>query len=384
MTGVMDKIRKPRIAILGDFPIGKVCARYAERKCFYAGWLSNLSDLLQEVDEFDIHWIIVDKMIERKEVLQHGNQTFHLYPGSGLTVGLYTAYIYNRLQVAKCVREIKPDVLHAWGTERFYGLAAKDFKGVSILSVQGILEACNQRAEISPFERKQRWYESRVLRGVDFVTTESEWAKDRVLELAPDADVTLWEYAPEKRFFSLTRTLTEAPACLFAGTHTPVKDVPTAVKAFSCPELSHITLYLAGISPGTIKALPSNVVPLGKLSRQEMEEYLSKVWCLVHPSLADSSPNIVKEARVVGVPAVVTTECGGKQYIENGKSGFIIAPRDARALADAVLRMTESKEIALRMGAYQQERCRCLLSHETMRDGVVKIYHKAINLKKND
>jgi len=36
------------------------------------------------------------------------------------------------------------------------------------------------------------------------------------------------------------------------------------------------------------------------------------------------------------------------------------------------------------MGAYQQERCRCLLSHETMRDGVVKIYHKAINLKKND
>lgn len=371
--------QKLKIAIVGDFPIGKVCSRYAMKKCFYAGWLYNLYELLEEVDDFEIHWIVADKLVEKDEEFRVGKQTFHLLSCTGLTVGLYTAYAYNRIKVARCVRKIKPDILHAWGTERFYGLVAKDFSGTSIMSVQGLLTAYGQRATISPFERKQRWYEKGVLRAVDYITTESSWARDRVLELAPDADVTLWEYAPERRFFDLSRNLTETPTCLCAGTHTPVKDIPTVVKAFASPKLAHVTLYLAGVSPGAIDSLPPNVVPLGRLSRDEMTEYLSKVWCLAHPSLADSSPNIVKEARVVGLPAVVTTECGGKQYIDQGESGFIIAPGDVNAMIDAVLTMTSSADVALRMGAFNRERCRELLSPETMKTGVINLYHRVFH-----
>lgn len=365
-----------KIAILGDFPIGKVCSRYAMKKCFYAGWLYNLYELLEDVEDFEIHWIVADKTVDEDEEFRVGNQTFHLLTATGLTVGLYTAYAYNRIKIARCVRKINPDIFHAWGTERFYGLAAKDFRGKSILSVQGILTACAQRATISSFERKQSRYEKGVLQSVDFITTESIWARERVLELAPAADVTLWEYSPERRFFDLSRNLTENPTCLCAGTHSPVKDIPTAVRAFSSPQLAHVTLYLAGVYPDAIKSLPPNVVPLGALSRDEMEEYLGKVWCLVHPSLADSSPNIVKEARVVGLPAVVTTECGGKQYIEHGESGFIIPPGDADALINAVLQMTSSADTALRMGEYNRDVCRRQLSPETMKSGIINLYHR--------
>lgn len=366
--------KKLRIAIVGDFPIGKLYDRYEERKCFYAAWLKNLSDLLQDVDDFDIHWIVIDKDIEEKETIRRGNQIFHLIPGSRLTLGLYTGYIYNRYLAARCIKEIQPDIVHGWGTERFYGLVAKDFKGVSLLSVQGLLHAYSQRAKISNFELKQKWYEKGVLKGVDYITTESTWAKERVQELVPEANITLWEYAPEKVFFNLTRKLTPTPTCLCAGTNTAVKDLPTAIRAFSKPDLSHITLYLAGVEPGSISGLPPNIIPLGRLSREEMADYISKTWCLVHPSVADSSPNIVKEARAAGLPAVVTTECGGKQYIDHTKSGFIITPGNADALAEAVLTMTKSADTALRMGAHQHEDCRKKLSFETMKEGIIQIY----------
>ena len=166
MVEVMEKTRKPRLAILGDFPIGKVYSRYAERTKFYPTWLYNLYEAFFLKDEFDVHWIVVDKMIEEEEVFQARNQTFHLISGSRLTTGLYTAYIYNRYKVKKCVKKIQPDIFHGWGTERFYGLAAKDFRGKSLLSVQGLLTAYSQRAQLSTFECRQKWYEKGVLRNV--------------------------------------------------------------------------------------------------------------------------------------------------------------------------------------------------------------------------
>lgn len=376
------KERQLRIAIIGDFPIGDVYPRYAKTKSGHTSWLKSLYLALGDENGLDVHWIVIDKKIEQTEQIRHNNQTFHLIPGSRLTIGLYTGYLYNRYLAAKCIRKIQPDIVHGWGTERFYGLVAKDFKGVSLLSVQGLLHACSQRATISTFAMKQRWYEKGTLNGVDYLTAESPWSRDRALELAPQANITVWDYSPDERFFSISRQLTEFPSCILAGTNSPVKNIQTAIKAFSKPELSHVTLYLAGVVPGSIPNLPPNVVPLGRVSRQGMAEYFSKVWCMVHPSLADTGPTVVKEARVAGIPVVISSDCGSKQYIDPGKSGFIIHPTDADALANAVLKMTESAETALTMGAHQLEECRQKLSLRTMREGIVNLYRTIANTSK--
>ena len=109
-----------------------------------------------------------------------------------------------------------------------------------------------------------------------------------------------------------------------------------------------------------------------------MRELLAETWCLVHPSLADTCPNIVKEARVMGIPAIVTTECGAKQYIVHEKSGYIIPCDNDLALADAVLKITKTAETSLSMGAYDQERCRKALSADTMYYTLVQLYEKLL------
>jgi glycosyltransferase involved in cell wall biosynthesis len=210
------------------------------------------------------------------------------------------------------------------------------------------------------------------------ITSESQWGIERSKELVPQASTHLWDYAANQLFYNGTRHLSPTPTCLIAGTNTPVKNVTCAIEAFSRPELSHITLYLAGIAEGQYEKLPHNIIPLGRLNREALKEKLSTVWCLVHPSLADTCPNIVKEARVMGVPCVVTTECGAKQYVIHEKSGYIIPVKNSEALAKAVLKITESEETSLRMGAYDHERCREDLSAKTMMNKLFALYEQVL------
>lgn len=365
---------KPRIAILGDFPIGNVSDAYKSRNSFYPSWLYMLHKSFIQNDSFELHWIVVDKIIKKENQFTIANQTFHVLPGSSLTIGLYSAYAYNRWQVARCVRKIKPDLFHGWGTERFYGLCAKDFKGKSLLSVQGLLKAYMQRGKVSSFERKHSVYEKGVLKNVDYISTESLWARDRVLEIAPNARISICEYAVEPIFFSIKRALSDEPSCLISCSNAAIKNTELAISAFSSPELSHIKLYLAGASSDRYNDLPPNIIPLGRLNREELAEQLSKTWCLVHPSLADTGPTSVKEARVAGVSVILTTDCGAKQYVKHGRSGYIVTPNNKQELIDAVISITKTKTTAEQMGTYDVDRCRKELSTSTMHDTFSNLY----------
>ena len=372
--------RKVTIAIIGDFPIGKIYDKFPDRKSGYPTWLYNLYLGFKEIENFDIHWIIADKQIKQAETYHHNNQTFHLIPATRLTIGLYTAYAYNRFRIAQCLKRINPDIVHGWGTERFYSLAANDFKGKTLISVQGLLIACGQRAKISPFERKHSLYEKHTLRSANYITTESGWAADRVRELAPNANILHWEYAVEAEFFSIKRNLDTEPSCILVGTDTPVKNVDFAIKVFSKKKLSHIKLYLAGVEKSKHPDLPPNIIPLGKLNRADLISYMSRAWGLVHVSLADTGPTVVKEARVAGLPVILTYDCGSKQHVADGQSGFIISPGDEESLENAVLKITESRQTNIQMGEFEKEKCQHALSTETMIARIIEIYNSIISV----
>lgn len=371
--------KKPVIAILANYPVWLHCDKIPVRSGHYGVWHVAMHEAFAHNDEFEIHRITLDKSVKKQIDFEHNGEFFHVLPSTRAKVGLFTGYIWNRLTVSRFLKKLKPDLVHAWGTEGCYGLCAMDFKGKTLFSLQGHLTACVKRAKLAWFERIQSLYEKPIFKALPFITTESEWARERILEMVPRATVVLWEYATEERFFSVERHLEEAPCCLLAGTNSPVKNVSLAIKAFSSPELKSIKLYLAGISPDAYPNLPENIIPLGRLNRQDLLEKLSKVWCVVHPSLADSCPNIIKEARVVGVPAVVTHDCGAKQYIINSKSGFIIDSHSESQLINAILSMTKDKQTAQDMGNYDRERCRKALSRQTMVDDISKIYRDILS-----
>ena len=63
---------------------------------------------------------------------------------------------------------------------------------------------------------------------------------------------------------------------------------------------------------------------------------------LVHPTFADHCSLVVLEALASGLPVITTRQNGAGEFIESGKSGFILNhPREIEALADALLRLQD-------------------------------------------
>ena len=175
------------------------------------------------------------------------------------------------------------------------------------------------------------------------------------------------------------RELSDTPSVLYAGSDTPIKNIETLIQAFRDERLAHVTLNLAGVSEENHSNLPHNVHCLGRISRDEVVRQMQKAWGLVHPSLADTGPTVVKEARVMGLPVALSTECGSKQHVEEGKSGFILPPRDAEGFIRAVLAMTRDRQASLSMGAWGQDDCRRALSAETMYRSLCSLYEDILS-----
>lgn len=374
------------IAILADYPYWIYMEDMGNEGRHPSPWLASVQKSIADVADsshlfknYEFHWVTLTKAVKKERTVKVDGQYMHLLPSGSKMLSQFLRYWPDRLTVRRALKRIKPDLVHVWGSESAYGLCVKDFGGKKLFSLQGMLTAYVQRAQMGAFTERQSRFEKEIFEAMPVITTESEWARERVLELVPEADVRLWEYAAEERFFNVERKITPEPTCLIAGTNAQYKNVSLAIKAFSRPELRHIKLYMAGISPASYPDLPENIIPLGFVSRETIVTLLQETWCLVHPSLADCCPNIVKEARTIGVPCVVTEECGAKQYIVQGKSGYIIAPHNEQQLVDSVLSMTKDAATSVAMGEYDRERCRQALSQKTMSLGLAALYDELLN-----
>ncbi len=368
--------KKKKVALLCNFPVWLINSNIPCRKGHYAVWLLPLYEAFASWTDWEIHWITLSRESKHPVRFEKNNQHFHVLPCGSRMVALYTLYLRDRAVVRNELRKVQPDIIHTWGTEGCYGLCGKDYcrKAYWLHSVQGLLKAYMQRGSMPKFQRHHSIYEPRVLKSAPYITTESPWAAERVKEINPAACPILWDYAVEERFTQIARKLSESPCFLYCGNDTPIKNLQTLITAFASPQLSHVRLLMAGPTPENYLNLPGNITALGRVNREDVVRLLSETWGLVHLSKADTGPTAVKEARVMGVPVILTTECGAKKYIENGKSGFVVQPHDVPSVIQAVLTITQSQETSLHMGNYDRENCCTALSANTMSDKLHQIY----------
>jgi glycosyltransferase involved in cell wall biosynthesis len=98
-----------------------------------------------------------------------------------------------------------------------------------------------------------------------------------------------------------------------------------------------------------------NVRWLGRLDSSATAEALRRAWCLILPTRADTSPNVVKEARVLGLPVITTPHGGQSDYIRDGENGFLCEPGDVPGFARAAASILGDLEYARRLGACHWE-----------------------------
>lgn len=118
-------------------------------------------------------------------------------------------------------------------------------------------------------------------------------------------------------------------------------------------------LWIAGTGPDAEAlrrraeelGITAQVVFLGWTGYETLPRIFGQVDALLMPSHWDPFPVTVIEAMAAGLPVLGSSACGTVlERIEAGKTGYIHAPGDARALADHILQVVRSTEHRMAMG----------------------------------
>jgi glycosyltransferase involved in cell wall biosynthesis len=91
-------------------------------------------------------------------------------------------------------------------------------------------------------------------------------------------------------------------------------------------------------------------------ARTDVADLLSAVEVAVLPSRSEGLPFFLLEAMTLGKPVVATRVSGIPEVVEEGRTGFLTPPEDARAMADSLALLLEHPEEAVRMGERGRQR----------------------------
>jgi glycosyltransferase involved in cell wall biosynthesis len=372
-----------RIAILADFPWSffaqGATGRGGGQACT---WLAQLAEEFAKGTGYEIHWVSLDRSLlwGRVEHRTWGGQFFHKIPGGKVKVDLALGYRPSRYLLLRQLRRIQPDLIHAWGTERSYPVACGALGVPSILSMQGVLSNLLRKGYLPKIWvwMKMAKLEPTFLRSAALVTCESQWAMERVREVAVGADIRQVEYGVYPGFYEIIwEPNVVQPYALFVGTLVQFKGVDVLLDALHQIGECSWKVKFAGDGP-LRKAVESCALPnvewLGMLPWVDLQREMKHATCLIHPTLADSSPNVVKEARVIGLPVITTLHGGQAGYIRDGENGLIVEPLDASGLASALSRVMDDPQLARRMGAARHAEDRDYFRASRTARGFLEIY----------
>ncbi len=147
--------------------------------------------------------------------------------------------------------------------------------------------------------------------------------------------------------FTETRPQAQAlqgPSVLFVGGLHARKGVPDLLDAFDRVHRTHpqARLYLVGEGPQEMEyraraaGLPSGAAITFCGARSDPRPYLLGADIFVLPSMADSAPLVLSEAREAGCAIIGTAVDGIPELLENGKAGILVPAGAPERLARAM------------------------------------------------
>jgi glycosyltransferase involved in cell wall biosynthesis len=152
------------------------------------------------------------------------------------------------------------------------------------------------------------------------------------------------------------RTDTAQPAVLFVGRDWEQKGGPLLLEAFRLARarVPAARLVVVGCTPPLVDEPGVDVV--GVLDRRDpaqderLRTLYARATCFAILSPFDAFPNVVLEAGVCGLPVVSSDEGSRSEAVVDGVTGVLVARRDPRLVADALVGLLGDADRAAAMG----------------------------------
>lgn len=153
---------------------------------------------------------------------------------------------------------------------------------------------------------------------------------------------------------------------LGAFTHEKGQDVAAEALRLLRDRMPHLRMILAGDGPARAGLRPSPHLTLpGHV--ENPAALLDALDLFLMPSRSEGWGLAALEAMAAGLPVIASNTGGLAEIVEDGKTGWLIPPADAAALADAIAGAESDREESRRRGLFGRDRAGRFSVEETAR-----------------
>lgn len=354
-----------------------------------ATWQRVLLDEVKHMPGLKLEVIAVRKQFPRDFTFEWEGVTFHCLkvPAGMRTLSLFW---WETLLIRRCLQRLKPDLVHAWGTERGAALVASRCPYPYLVTMQGLLQWYLQQVDLGWLFRLEARLERVSLRRASVVTVESNFGVNWLRQHYPALQVHQAEHAPSWLFHRLQRCPQTQPLrFLFVGVMSLIKGTDLLLLALERlrSELDFQLTIIGSVTPEflqrmqavTSAALWERVSLRHNLTQAEVAAELQRTTLVLFPTRADNSPNSVKEAVVAGVPVVASAIGGIVDYVLPGRNGLTFPAGDLEGFV-AAIRQAVAHPLFGRGGVEPAalEQMRAYLSPKLMAERFVAAYQRVL------
>jgi glycosyltransferase involved in cell wall biosynthesis len=346
-------------------------------------WLHSASKFLLNSNEIILH-NITNSNIDKITRSDYGGIQQWLIPfENNFNNGLPSSSTVNK--IVGIINEIKPDIIHIWGVESYWGLlSARGYiAGNVILEIQGLKHSIYRHffSGLSLIESFRclglrdilrpkssilgtqfsffRWsiFEYEIIKSHKFILVQSNWVEYYIRNINPEAQILKSKIYLRDEFLSLAPWKYDIcnPLQIFSPTSGVIsyKGLHILIKAIFLLKNKYPLIALRIASPvptGIFKpayytwikslitnlGLDSNVIWLGELNASEIAKEIVQANVVVITSLIESYSVSLDEALMLGAPVVCSFAGAMPEMAVHEKSAFFFPPGDIASCANSI------------------------------------------------
>jgi glycosyltransferase involved in cell wall biosynthesis len=312
-----------------------------------APWQRALQEEFSKRDDLRLHVVVLRKQFPRDAIIVRGNTTFHLLKTPG---GLRAPSLFwlDTVLIKRVLAEVKPDVVHAWGTERGAALVASRLPYPALVTVQGLMNVMTETFTPTWHERLTAWFERTSLRRASVATGESNFSVNWLRQHFPKLDVRHVDVVPEMIFHHTPRQPQLSPRrFIYVADFHHRKGGDVALEALRelQKEMSWELVVVAHAKDAALIAELKRQTDgefwrrihfKQNLTSVELAAEFSHAAVMLCPTRADTGPTAVKAAVAAGVPVIGSDVGGVPDYIVPGRNGFLFPSGDVAKCVEAI------------------------------------------------
>jgi len=112
--------------------------------------------------------------------------------------------------------------------------------------------------------------------------------------------------------------------------------------------------------------------------RTDTPQALAAMDLVVIPSHIEARCRVLAEAMFMGRPVVASRVGGMIEVVDEGSTGLLVSPRDAAAMAQAILQLLRDPDTRARMGQRAQDKARAEMTLDGVMAQTLAVYQRAI------